>query len=529
MRLATHAAFGAALTLGVASITELEITPASLGLAVLSSALPELDHEGSEIGSLFPFIARRLSRRFGHRTVTHSFVGLGAFGLLISPLFIFFPHLWWACVLGYFSHILLDVFTPKGVLWFWPSLTPAGFGQARVKPGSAGESVMLVACIALAFLIYPISNVGALGALRQAIGQIEGTFEEYRRLAGEGKAVFLAGTLSDNLTKEILRGQWPIVDLEGEGYLIRVGRTLRTVGRGPEYDLYPLSVRLQEGGSDHSQPSISLVPLLFEVLSQEALFVEEGSRIEQGQLLGLKKPDPGAETVEELLASREVRSPISGVIRRLTLSAGEEGLRVEALVEVLEAGEASLSSPGSTPKDEGQKSSRAAEGLAENLPNRPESLSEEMFGKSTASKIEVYFSPGPEPERALTRLMDQAQATIHIALYYFTDRDLAQALVRAFERGVKVQVLLDEEQRTAKYSKSRYLAGKGIEVRYYGGEGIFHHKFMVVDGLVVATGSYNWMASAGERNEENLIVIHDPQTARLYEREWQRLWERSVR
>jgi len=228
--------------------------------------------------------------------------------------------------------------------------------------------------------------------------------------------------------------------------------------------------------------------------------------------------------VKELLLSREVRSPISGVVRRLSLSAGEDGLVVEALVEVL-GKETREASAGSPPAANGLVSRRKAENAEKNLPNITDEKSEAMFGKS----IEIYFSPGPEPERALIRLMDRAQEAIRIALYYFTDRDLAQALVRAFQRGVKVQVLLDEEQRAAKYSKSRYLAGKGIEVRYYGGEGIFHHKFMVVDGLVVATGSYNWMASAGERNEENLIVIHDPQTARLYEREWQRLWERSVR
>jgi len=150
---------------------------------------------------------------------------------------------------------------------------------------------MLVCFIAASFLIYPISNVGALGALRGAIGQIEMTFEEYRRLVGEGREVYLAGSLQDNGTKEILRGSWPIVDLQGEGYLIRVGKALRTVGRALEYDLYPLSVRLV---SSRVRAALGpLVPLTFEVANQEALFIEEGQRIEQGQLLGLKKPDPG--------------------------------------------------------------------------------------------------------------------------------------------------------------------------------------------------------------------------------------------
>jgi membrane-bound metal-dependent hydrolase YbcI (DUF457 family) len=530
MRLATHASFGAFLTLGVASITELEITPASLGLAVLASTLPELDSESSEIGTLFPFLSKRIARRYGHRTFTHSFVGLGLFGLLVGPLWLFgLGELWWSLFLGYGSHILLDVLTPKGVCWFWPSLVPAGFGEARIKAGSVGESLLLVTFIALSFLIYPLSNVGALGALRSAIGEIDATFEEYRHLVGRGEAVALAGELQENRTKEILRGSWPIVDLRGEGYLVRVGPALRTVGKGPEYDLYPLSVHLEALSSSMSdRPSAdgsalsakSFVPLRFEVASAADLKVEEGQPIEVGELLGFRRPDPGAATVEELLESREVRSPVSGVIRRLELQAGEEGLRVEALVEVSKASD--RLGLAAAADGHGQDQRQPVEPPAPAAAPAPVAAAE-------VCPCAVYFTPGDGAERALLRLIDSAEASIRVALYYFTDRELAQALLRAFARGVEVRVLLDEEQRTAKYSKSRYLAERGVEVRFFEGPGIFHHKFAVFDSRVVATGSYNWTASAQKQNEENLIVIEDDEIARLYEEEWRKLWGRSVR
>jgi len=142
----------------------------------------------------------------------------------------------------------------------------------------------------------------------------------------------------------------------------------------------------------------------------------------------------------------------------------------------------------------------------------------------TCPEIAVYFSPSPQPEQAIIEQLDSAQNSIHIAMYYFTDSDLAWAVVHAFERGVEVKVLLDEEQETATYSKSRFLANRGIPVRLYGGEGIMHNKFAVIDGQVVITGSYNWTASAGEKNEENLLVIDCAGLAQTYEAEFQRLW-----
>ncbi len=534
MRLATHAAFGAFLTLGVASVTGLKITPASLGLAVLASTLPELDHERSEIGSLLKPISKRLARRYGHRTFTHSFVGLGLFGLLVSPLLLLgFKDLWWALLLGYLSHILLDVLTPKGVCWFWPSLTPVGFGEARIKSGSAGEAAVLVFCIALSILIYPIVDVGVLGALRNAFGDIDSTYEEYRRLVGSGQQVLLAGELQENATKRIVRGSWPIVDLteDGQGYWVRMDGALRSVGRGAGRDFYPLRVHVQAQGQGDlaseapRDPVREWVPLEFEVSSASALLVREGERIEEGQLLGFKEPDPQAETVEELLRSREVRSPVSGVIRRLTVRAQEKGLRVEALVEVskiegekppsassllgMRTGSGALEAQG--PSD-GRESRAMPEEAAPLEPRGPPPV-----------PVEVYFTPGDGPEQALLRLLRSSQRTIHLALYYFTDSELAQALVEACVR-LECRVLLDEEQRSSRYSQAGFLLSRGVPVRFFEDPGIFHHKFLVVDGECVATGSYNWTESAQKRNEENLLILCDRAVAQRYEEEFGRLW-----
>ncbi|MDI6870395.1 MAG: phospholipase D family protein [Bacillota bacterium] len=144
---------------------------------------------------------------------------------------------------------------------------------------------------------------------------------------------------------------------------------------------------------------------------------------------------------------------------------------------------------------------------------------------AASASVSVYFSPGVRQH--ILPLLDQAQKTVDVAMYSFTDSDLAWALVRAHERGVKVRIYLDAEQAAGKYSKSRFFEGRGLAVRYYRGEGIMHHKFAVIDGRVVVTGSYNWTASAEERNQENALIIIDPAIAATYQAEFERLWGRK--
>ena len=56
---------------------------------------------------------------------------------------------------------------------------------------------------------------------------------------------------------------------------------------------------------------------------------------------------------------------------------------------------------------------------------------------------------------------------------------------------------------------------------------IMHDKFMVVDEMTVEEGSFNYTAAAENRNVENVVVLHSPDVASQYAREWERLWAES--
>lgn len=156
-------------------------------------------------------------------------------------------------------------------------------------------------------------------------------------------------------------------------------------------------------------------------------------------------------------------------------------------------------------------------------------------GLAGATQLRVYFSPRGGCQDAIEEEIDEAKKYIHVAVYAFTNRFLAQALVRAAQRGVDVKVVLDGKfDEESEYSKGDYLKRKGIAVKGVKAwtrrglrivEGLMHHKFAVIDGQVVVTGSYNWTATAEAANYENLLIFKEaPDLARSYEEEFQRLW-----
>jgi len=135
--------------------------------------------------------------------------------------------------------------------------------------------------------------------------------------------------------------------------------------------------------------------------------------------------------------------------------------------------------------------------------------------------VQVYFSPKGGATEAVVEALDHATNRIRVQAYSFTSAPIAQSLVEARRRGVKVAVILDESQRTEKYSAADFLAHNDIRTLIDAQHAIAHNKVILIDGYLLLTGSFNFTKAAEEKNAENLLVINDPVLAAKYDANWQ--------
>ncbi len=141
------------------------------------------------------------------------------------------------------------------------------------------------------------------------------------------------------------------------------------------------------------------------------------------------------------------------------------------------------------------------------------------------NQVKIFFSPQDACAKEVIRQIDGAKSSIYIAMYFFTSREIAQALVKARQRGVEVRVCLNAADGDYdKYSKDIYLRNNGIPVRTIKGKGIMHNKFCIIDETTILTGSYNWTKRAEFENDENVLVINSREIAEIYKEEFDRLY-----
>jgi phosphatidylserine/phosphatidylglycerophosphate/cardiolipin synthase-like enzyme len=152
------------------------------------------------------------------------------------------------------------------------------------------------------------------------------------------------------------------------------------------------------------------------------------------------------------------------------------------------------------------------------------SLSRGEAVSESTSQIKVLFSPQDNCAQEVISAINNAKNYVYVAMYYFTSRPIAQAIVDASVRGVDVKVCMDGSEPGYEYSKGLYLENKNIPLKVITGKGIMHNKFCVIDDEVIITGSFNWTARADLENDENLLIIRSGEIAEKYKEEFERLW-----
>ncbi len=178
MNATTHAVFGVAALAGVALVAGAEPPAYVYPAAVAAAWLPDLDNPRSTLGNglnrsknaTINLVSRPLSwffrtasfvlvRTVGHRTLTHSLVGVLIFALPVWLLLGSFPNLTLALVVGYASHVLADALNTRGVPLLWPLGKPFRLLPGGVRSGGAVEVVVALATLTFALyallLLYP--------------------------------------------------------------------------------------------------------------------------------------------------------------------------------------------------------------------------------------------------------------------------------------------------------------------------------------------------------------------------------------
>jgi phosphatidylserine/phosphatidylglycerophosphate/cardiolipin synthase-like enzyme len=139
------------------------------------------------------------------------------------------------------------------------------------------------------------------------------------------------------------------------------------------------------------------------------------------------------------------------------------------------------------------------------------------------------FSVSADVESLIASAIYSCRETADVAVYGFTLPRVAEALLDAHGRGVKVRVISNETHAlgTRVSEELRALMDGGVEVRTLrgaGSYGIMHNKLGIYDGKLVSAGSFNWALTADGANHENIVFVRDENTVDGYAKYFDWMW-----
>jgi len=121
--------------------------------------------------------------------------------------------------------------------------------------------------------------------------------------------------------------------------------------------------------------------------------------------------------------------------------------------------------------------------------------------------------------------INKSQKDIYLAVAWFTNKNLFNSLVKKSKEGVKVILVISDNEINRNSSINYNDIQKGESKLFWigGDKSFMHNKFCIIDDYVVITGSYNWSYKA-ETNFENVVITSgDGELATQFKKEINRI------
>ena len=141
--------------------------------------------------------------------------------------------------------------------------------------------------------------------------------------------------------------------------------------------------------------------------------------------------------------------------------------------------------------------------------------------------IQVLFSAEDHAINKLIALVNDADTNIRFLAFSFTDYPLAKAMIDRAVAGVDVRGVYETFGSNGTGSELKTFLCAHVPVRQDGNSSFLHDKIIIIDNSIVVAGSLNYSSSADDANEENVVILDNPEIAALYLQEFDKLWNQA--
>jgi len=151
------------------------------------------------------------------------------------------------------------------------------------------------------------------------------------------------------------------------------------------------------------------------------------------------------------------------------------------------------------------------------------SFKKKYYVKIGDTDINVYFSPEDNIENIILERIKKAKQSIRFMAFSFTSEKLGEEMIKLKKKGIDVSGIIEKIGSNTRSSEFTKLKLEDIKIRTDKNKYRMHHKVIIIDEETVITGSYNFSKNANEKNDENIIVMHNKNIAGLYLKEFLKL------
>jgi phosphatidylserine/phosphatidylglycerophosphate/cardiolipin synthase-like enzyme len=141
--------------------------------------------------------------------------------------------------------------------------------------------------------------------------------------------------------------------------------------------------------------------------------------------------------------------------------------------------------------------------------------------------IQVLFSAEDHVVSNLIALVNDAKTSIRFLAFSFTDYPLAKAMIDRAVVGIDVRGVYETFGSNGVGAELKTFWCAQVPVRQDGNSSFLHDKIIIIDDSIVVTGSLNFSSSADDENEENVVILDNPEIAALYLQEFDKLWNQA--